>query len=230
MITLTAMKQTFHGVKEGIKGFVVKNVVAGSVAMAVLPLPTLISRIDTPDQPQPWQTNLVLAESQPELLEPVDQDIKIEVAKSRYQEEQDRLAAEQRKRTQVATAKAVAVADVSQEQKIALAQKAANSYGIPPELLVAVWKVESGMRWYYCGGSSAGAQGPAQFMPGTFRKYGVDGNGDGRKDICHAEDAIPAAANLLAANGANRGDYRRALFAYNHADWYVNKVLNLAGM
>src|SRR5262249_27493532 len=72
--------------------------------------------------------------------------------------------------------------------------------------------------------SSAGAEGWMQFMPATWAKYGVDANGDGRKDPYNPVDAIFAAARYLRAAGAG-SDIRQAVFAYNHADWYVNSVL-----
>lgn len=116
----------------------------------------------------------------------------------------------------------------SNDVKRELAVKAANENAIPWQLLEAVWQVESGRSWDTSKGSSAGAQGPMQFMPGTWRKYGIDKDGDGQAAIWSAIDSVHAAARLLAVNGANRGDYRSALFAYNHANWYVNKVLAIA--
>ncbi|WP_224768133.1 C40 family peptidase [Metabacillus idriensis] len=58
--------------------------------------------------------------------------------------------------------------------------------------------------------------------------YGVDANGDGKADPWDMEDAVFSAAKYLAANGAAEGDLRRAVFAYNHADWYVEEVLGFA--
>jgi Transglycosylase SLT domain len=75
--------------------------------------------------------------------------------------------------------------------------------------------------------SSAGAVGWMQFMPSSWREYGVDATGDGRADPDNARDAIFAAARLLAANGGG-AHLRRAVFAYNHADWYVTEVLWLS--
>src|SRR5690606_6771660 len=72
--------------------------------------------------------------------------------------------------------------------------------------------------------SSAGAVGWMQFLPSSWRRYGVDANGDGRKDPYNPVDAIFAAARYLRAAGAET-DLRRAIFAYNHADWYVDSVL-----
>ena len=67
-----------------------------------------------------------------------------------------------------------------------------------------------------------------QFMPGTWRAYAVDGNGDGTADVHDVSDAIYGAANLLAAGGAAEGNVDGALFNYNHAQWYVNKVNEVA--
>jgi hypothetical protein len=73
----------------------------------------------------------------------------------------------------------------------------------------------------------AGARGPAQFLSGTWARYGVDADGDGRRDVYDPADAIFGMANYLRASGA-LGDWRRALFAYNHASWYVDRVLGWA--
>jgi cell wall-associated NlpC family hydrolase len=72
--------------------------------------------------------------------------------------------------------------------------------------------------------SSAGALGWMQFMPETWDGYGVDANGDGVADPFNPEDAIFAAANYLRASGMPEDVYG-AIFAYNHADWYVAEVL-----
>jgi hypothetical protein len=77
--------------------------------------------------------------------------------------------------------------------------------------------------------NSAGAGGPMQFLAATWARYGVDGDGDGRRDRWDPADAIFGAANYLRASGAP-GDYRRAIFAYNHASWYVAEVLRWAAV
>src|SRR3954469_13138806 len=61
----------------------------------------------------------------------------------------------------------------------------------------------------------------------AWATYGVDGDQDGDRDVYDPADAIPAAARYLRASGAP-DDYRRAIFAYNHADWYVARVLEWA--
>ncbi|MFN8215144.1 MAG: lytic transglycosylase domain-containing protein [Solirubrobacterales bacterium] len=75
--------------------------------------------------------------------------------------------------------------------------------------------------------SSAGANGWMAFLPSTWAEWGVDANGDGVKDPYDAEDAIFSAANYLHDSGAP-ADWWAAIFAYNHADWYVEKVLRYA--
>jgi hypothetical protein len=77
--------------------------------------------------------------------------------------------------------------------------------------------------------SSAGAQGPMQFMPETFAAYGVDGDGNGSAETNDVEDAVFSAASYLCANGA--GDparLRSALWHYNHDPAYVDQVATLA--
>jgi hypothetical protein len=93
-------------------------------------------------------------------------------------------------------------------------------------LLAGLTKVESDFGQNR-GASSAGAVGWTQFLPDTWRSFGVDADGDGRRDPQNAADAIYSAANYLHHLGAP-ADWRGALFGYNHADWYVEKVLDTA--
>src|SRR5918996_6007379 len=112
-------------------------------------------------------------------------------------------------------------------------------YGIDPWVLAAIGWVEtqhgrsnapgvrSGVNAYGC------CAGPMQFSVvgpvSTWDRFGVDGNDDGRRSPYDPADAIPAAARYLSASGAPQ-DYRAALFAYNHADWYVAQVLAKAAV
>ncbi len=77
------------------------------------------------------------------------------------------------------------------------------------------------------GPSSAGAIGWTQFLPSTWKTFGVDADNDGRRDPANAHDAIHGAANYLRHLGAP-ADWRRALFGYNHSTAYVNHVLRRA--
>src|SRR5947199_6167498 len=113
-------------------------------------------------------------------------------------------------------------------QLLGLWQRAGAAYGIPWQVLAAINKIESNFG-RNMGPSSAGAIGWMQFMPSTWMRWGVDANGDGIADPWTASDAIFSAARYLAAAGAP-GDLYRAVFAYNHADWYVQEVLSLADL
>jgi membrane-bound lytic murein transglycosylase B len=80
---------------------------------------------------------------------------------------------------------------------------AGEKYGIPWQILYGIHMTETGCRnGAIMNGSGSGAQGPMQFMPGTWRAYGVDGDGDGIADINNAIDAINGAANYLAKHGS----------------------------
>jgi Transglycosylase SLT domain len=77
--------------------------------------------------------------------------------------------------------------------------------------------------------NSAGAGGPAQFLDSTWRVYGVSAYGEGPPDRWNPADAIFSMANYLRACGAP-ADYRTAIYAYNHAWWYVEEVLRWAAV
>src|SRR5215208_2900390 len=102
-------------------------------------------------------------------------------------------------------------------------QAAGIQYGIRWEVLAAINEIETdyGRNLNI---SSAGALGWMQFMPSTWDMYGTDANKDHVKDPYNPVDAIFAAARYLKAAGGDH-DIRRAIFAYNHADWYVDSVM-----
>lgn len=119
-----------------------------------------------------------------------------------------------------------------------LFDKASAQYNIPSALLAAIFSCgEHGgnfppnpetITWAE---SSAHAKGPFQFTDATWQEYGVDGNGDGKKDVQNLNDAAYSAANMLSANiKSNSGTYeqkiKKAIYRYNNANWYVDKVYN----
>ena len=114
----------------------------------------------------------------------------------------------------------------SYDQLLALWQRAGASYHVPWQVLAAINKVESNFG-RNMGPSSAGAIGWMQFMPSTWERWGVDANGDGIADPWNPDDAVMSAARYLAASGGET-DISRAIFSYNHAQWYVDEVLNLS--
>jgi hypothetical protein len=105
-------------------------------------------------------------------------------------------------------------------------QAAGIEYGVRWEVLAAINEIETDYG-RNLNVSSAGAQGWMQFMPATWEMYGTDANRDGERDPYNPVDAIFAAAKYLKAAGAE-SDLRGAIFAYNHADWYVADVLERA--
>ncbi len=102
-------------------------------------------------------------------------------------------------------------------------QAAGIEYGVRWEVLAAINEIETDYG-RNLNVSSAGAVGWMQFLPSSWKLFGVDANRDGRKDPYNPVDAVFAAARDLKAAGADT-DLRRAIFAYNHADWYVESVL-----
>jgi soluble lytic murein transglycosylase-like protein len=103
---------------------------------------------------------------------------------------------------------------------VAWYQEGERRFGVRWQLLAAVNLVESAFDKVR-NTSTAGAQGPMQFLPSTWRAYGLGGN------VHDPHDAILGAANYLAANGGAH-DARRALYHYNHSSLYVSAVLHYA--
>jgi hypothetical protein len=102
-------------------------------------------------------------------------------------------------------------------------QACGTEYGIPWEVLASINKIETAFGTNL-NVSTAGAVGWMQFLPSSWETFGVDANGDGRKDPYNPVDAICAAANYLKIAGGT-DDLYNAILAYNHADWYVQEVL-----
>jgi len=122
--------------------------------------------------------------------------------------------------------------------------------GLPWQVLAAIGKKEtnhgrSGLPGVQSGMNFAGAAGPMQFGIGGKAgntwgglpvrqvppdlSYGMDGDGDGIANVYDPADAVFSAAGYLCANGgAQSADLTRAIFAYNHADWYVSEILAVA--
>ncbi len=109
------------------------------------------------------------------------------------------------------------------EELRAIYTEAQRRYGVPWQVLAAIHLVETGTG-RIVGTSSAGAQGPMQFMPATWDSYGMGG------DVWNTRDAVMAAANYLAANGADSGELDHALWHYNNDTRYVRAVRHFAAV
>lgn len=118
---------------------------------------------------------------------------------------------------------------------LALYEVAGPDFGVPWTLLAGIGSIETDHGRSTAPGVRSGVNfagccaGPMQFSivgaaGGTWGAYGVDGNDDGRKDVYDPRDAIPGAANYLAASGAP-ADLHRAIYTYNHSEAYVQQVL-----
>jgi membrane-bound lytic murein transglycosylase B len=104
--------------------------------------------------------------------------------------------------------------------------EAQRRFGVPWSVLAAVHLVETRMG-RIVGLSTAGAQGPMQFLPATWARYGLGG------DVWNTRDAILGAANYLAATGAAEGSdggLDTALFRYNNHSGYVRAVRHYAAL
>jgi cell wall-associated NlpC family hydrolase len=124
---------------------------------------------------------------------------------------------------------------------LAMYQRSADACpGLPWAVLAAIGKVETNHGRLRApgvteGANFAGAAGPMQMGIGVgaagdaFWRFAIDGNADGRASPYDPADAIPSAtAYLCNALKDNGGDVSRAVFSYNHAQWYVDKVLAIA--
>jgi hypothetical protein len=111
-----------------------------------------------------------------------------------------------------------------------LYEQAAGRYGLDWAILAGIGKVEcdngrdpAPSCTHEGAVNAAGAGGPMQFIVSTWARYGIDADGDGPANRWDPADAIYGAANYLRASGAP-GNYTQAIYAYNHADWYVQEV------
>ncbi|HET8631373.1 MAG TPA: peptidoglycan DD-metalloendopeptidase family protein [Thermomicrobiales bacterium] len=126
---------------------------------------------------------------------------------------------------------------VAPAQLLGYFDAAARQTGVPANVLLAIARVESGFDSraigpflpQFAGTEDEHALGLMQFLPSSYRPYAaavdqITGKNLGLNGIWDAESSIYAAALYLRDSGAP-GDLRSALFAYNHADWYVDGVL-----
>jgi membrane-bound lytic murein transglycosylase B len=157
-------------------------------------------------------------------------DQKAEIQLISYREELEKQRKEKEEQEAIANA-----SKIEKLNKAGLSAKflhnylaAENAYHVPWEVIAAVHYVETHQSGDTAVTSYAGAQGPMQFMPSTFRAYAQDGDNNGTTSIGDVDDAIFTGANYLASNGAANGNVTGGLYRYNHDMGYVNHVLSIA--
>ena len=196
-----------------------------ALAIIFLMVPGVSHAFDTNlgSTPQPIKTQIQFDPTNPLLLSEKTNPIDVEIGISNFEITQKPVLATS---TQVLYPDGHAHSDPTIFRPIYMT--AGKQFNVPWQLIEAVHQVESGKSGSTNKRSYAGAVGPMQFMPGTWRAYAVDGDGDGEADITNVTDAIYTAANYLAKSGADKGHYSDAVFNYNHSQSYVNKVLGIA--
>ena len=126
-----------------------------------------------------------------------------------------------------------ALADIPSNYLTLYQQAVTACPGLDWSILAAIGKIEtnhgrSTLPGVSSGENYAGAGGPMQFLQSTFdgvtARHPLPAGGSTPPSRYNPHDAIYAAAYYLCDSGAPK-DIRKAIFAYNHADWYVNDVL-----
>ncbi|MFA5158416.1 MAG: lytic transglycosylase domain-containing protein [Patescibacteria group bacterium] len=196
---------------------------------ALIPLTAMSANVDQPDAE--FKSNIKLAKND-QILEAVDTAKTIVPGESRVQAEA-RVAAENAAKTaqaaKVKTTTSVVFRVYNDPSSFdGIYQSAGAAYGIDWRILKAIHYVETGASGSTSKRNPSGATGPMQFIPSTWRAYGVDGNGDGVKDITNINDAIYAAANYLRASGGDMNNYKTSLWSYNPSTRYYSKVMEVA--
>lgn len=225
------MKKTLFGQIAQIQGRVTRYVKKSGdfrrfltlmvVIWLVIPVLTVKAADSTPVVVSTTETNVLLDST----LNATSTQFGVQIRQSPYDDAVTAVRAKKAATKLVASAPAsTETTDPGMEVKRQWVQTAANAWNIDWTVLAAVWQIETGQTWYTTRGSSAGATGPCQFMPGTWRSYAQDGNGDGTKNVNDARDCLFASAKLLATNGAAEGNVDGALLHYNHSLAYVAKV------
>jgi hypothetical protein len=132
---------------------------------------------------------------------------------------------------------ATALADIPADYLALYRAAAGECPGLDWSILAAIGKIESNhsrstLPGVSSGENFAGGGGPMQFLSGSFNgvlaRHEIPPGGASPPSRYNPHDAIYAAAFMLCDDGVRRGDLHAAIFAYNHADWYVKQVLDQA--
>lgn len=210
-----------------------------SIFLLVLMLPVTLPAIKTSENANSSKVNIKLALNSPSVLASNKGNNNIVPGESKNDKEIREKAEETAKTEAVKTAQAKAAAEasrntVSREKRVyndpssfdGIYAAAGSAYGVDARILKAIHIVETGASGSTSRANPSGAQGPMQFLPSTWKRHAVDGNGDGNADINNVNDAIFTAAAYLKACGYP--NVQKALWGYNPSTSYYNKVMSLA--
>lgn len=195
---------------------------------------------------EPAKTEVSVNLASANIFENTDRISKIVLGESVFEREKrlalERVLAEEKARVEVETK-----ARAEEQTRLALAVRSTISRGVrtyidpsdfdsiyaaagvrfdvDAKLLKAIHIIETGASGSTARSNASGATGPMQFLPSTFRRHAVDGNGDGILDVHNLEDSIFSAAQYLRACGYP--DLKKALWGYNPSTRYYNKVMRI---
>lgn len=193
---------------------------AGSLAPTAIPsLTTEVSlaksanvfvSADAPITITPGDSNKTIAKRA--LVEKMEHNKAVEAAKAKPVQ------------TAIAPLRTVSTPDIGELR--AIYQAAGSQFGVPWQVLEAIHQKETGKSGDTAVRSWAGATGPMQFMPGTWRSYAVDA-GDGAS-ITSVRDSIFTAAHYLRVHMDDSGSLDQAILSYNGSSTYVRAVKSMA--
>lgn len=226
------MKQFANKFKDN---FIVNKTASFVILSAMLPLTVLSAGSNTMPEVAKPNDNIVLntTSSKPVIIN--QEKSTITPGESRVEKEAREKAEAQARAKAEAKAAIVARNTVARESRVyndpsdfdSVYARAEAAYGVDARILKAIHTVETGRSGSTLRANPSGATGPMQFLPSTWRRHGVDGNGDGVADIGNVEDAIFSAAAYLKACGYP--DVKKALWGYNPSSRYYTKVMGIAG-
>lgn len=222
------MKQFANKFKDN---FIVNKTASFVILSAMLPLSVLSASSNTMPEIAKPNDNIVLNTTS-------SKPVTINQEKSTITPGESRVEKEAREKAEAeAKAKAASIKrnTVARESRVyndpsdfdSVYARAEAAYGVDARILKAIHTVETGRSGSTLRANPSGATGPMQFLPSTWRRHGVDGNGDGVADIGNVEDAIFSAAAYLKACGYP--DVKKALWGYNPSSRYYTKVMGIAG-
>lgn len=229
-------------IKNSITNWVKSRLVSRSLASFMLVtamLPMSVSTVDAPKaMPETYKSHVALNVASHALLTDTEKNIQITPGESQAQKLAREKAEADAKAAETAKLALASRSTVSREKRVysdpfnfdSIYARAEAAYGVDARLLKAIHIVETGASGStgLTNRTGSGATGPMQFMPSTWRRHGVDGNGDGIADISNVEDAIFSAAAYLKACGYP--NIQKALWGYNPSTAYYHKVMRIAGM